>query len=131
MRKDFQLPEEDVDSLENSGFAWQTVTDGGSHWVILDDYPVPAGYNVDKVKVALKIDAGYPVSQIDMAYFYPALSKLKGAPINALASQPIQGRIWQRWSRHRTGENPWRPGLDNISTHLNMVTYWLERELLK
>lgn len=131
LKRDFALPEEDTEYLDTNCFQWETLSEGGNNWVIIDNYPVPAGYNFEKVKVALKIDSGYPVAQIDMVYFLPALIKLKGAPVNALTTQVIAGKTWQRWSRHRTGENPWRPGLDNVGTHLNMVTYWLERELIK
>ena len=96
---------------------------------MIHGYPVPPGYNVTSVTAALKIDAGYPVSQIDMVYFLPELALRSGKAIGALAHMQIDGRNWQRWSRHRTGENPWRPGLDNISTHIQMVNFWLEREL--
>src|SRR5689334_16896076 len=110
MRRDFILPEEDVEFLDASGHSWMTIQDGNGQWVIIKDYPVPEGYKKDRVDIALKIDAGYPVSQIDMVYFNPDLVRLDGNAIAALASQSINGEQWQRWSRHRTGENPWRPG---------------------
>lgn len=130
MRRDFALPEQDVDYLDSCGHRWETIQEGGM-WVIIYDYPVPEGYTIKLVNVALKIDAGYPVSQIDMAYFNPDLVRLDNLGIGALAIQGFMGRNWQRWSRHRTGENPWRPGLDDISTHLQMVSYWMEREIKK
>src|SRR5580692_11809399 len=102
MRRDFILPEEDVEFLQSCGLNWQTVLDAYGKWLIIDNYAVPQGYNIPKVNVALKIDPGYPVAQIDMAYFYPALVRLDGKPIAALTTQPINGAIWQRWSRHRT-----------------------------
>lgn len=129
MKRDFALPEQDNDFLENSGFTWETIREVTGNWVIIHDFPVPLGYNIDQVNVALKIDAGYPVSQIDMAYFNPDLCREDGKPIAALAIQPIQGIPWQRWSRHRTGENPWRVELDDISSHLQLVNYWMEREI--
>lgn len=131
MRRQYALPEEDVEYLESSGYKWETITDTGFSWVIIYDYPLPAGYNCQKVKVALRIDQGYPVSQIDMAYFDPPLQIANGRLPAALANQVIEGKIWQRWSRHRTGHNPWRPGVDNISTHLQLVAFWIERELKK
>ena len=82
------------------------------------------------ISAALKIDPGYPVAQIDMVYFDPPLQLVnKNRQPGALANQAILGKNWQRWSRHRTGHNPWRPGLDDISTHLLLVENWLEREL--
>jgi hypothetical protein len=132
MRRDFALPEQDNDFLEASGYNWDTLRDGHNNWVIIHNYPVPEGYNVTTVSVALKIDQGYPVSQIDMAYFFPKLSLRNGKVISASqANQIIIDNHFQRWSRHRTGQNPWRPGLDDISTQLNLVNFWLERELTK
>jgi hypothetical protein len=43
----------------------------------------------------------------------------------------LDGKQFQQWSRHRTGANPWRPGLDNVCTHLLLVNSWLEKELRK
>lgn len=131
MRRDFSLPEQDIEFLECSGFKWETIRHGAGCWLVIYNYPIPPGYNTNKVDLALKIDSGYPVSQIDMVYFTPDLVLTSGQPITALARQAIDGKNWQRWSRHRTGENPWRPGLDDISTHLQMVDFWIERELKK
>jgi hypothetical protein len=131
MRRDFSLIEEDLDFLTNLGLPWEAVRCTSGNWVVINDFPVPAGYNVTTATVALKIDAGYPVSQIDMAYFLPHLVLQSGTAIAAVTPTQIDGKNWQRWSRHRTGENPWRPGLDNISTHIQMVNFWLEREMIK
>ncbi len=117
--------------LTKLGLQWEAVRCSTGDWIMIYNYPVPAGYNVSVVTVGLKIDAGYPVSQIDMVYFFPALSLISQKGIGAITPANIDGKIWQRWSRHRTGENPWRPGLDNISTHIHMVNSWLERELKK
>ena len=116
-----------MEFLSQSGRRWETIRDAGE-WVIISDYPLPPGYNVSHATVALKIEGGYPVTQIDMVYFDPPLGRQDGKPIGALSPQPISGRQFQRWSRHRTGENPWRPGVDDISTHLSLVDFWLERE---
>jgi hypothetical protein len=131
MRRDFSLTEEDADFLITLNLPWETVRCGTGDWVMIHSYPVPEGYNMPQTIAALKIDAGYPVSQIDMVYFYPSLALVSGKTIGALTTTVIDGNIWQRWSRHRTGENPWRPGLDNIGTHVQLINFWLERELLK
>lgn len=131
MRKEFTLPEEDTEYLDSTSCKWECIKDGKHQWLLIHDYPVPKGYNVKKVKVAMRIDSGYPVSQIDMAYFFPALSLNSGKKIAALANKVIEGENWQRWSRHRTGQNPWRPGIDDVSTHLQLVNFWFEKELNK
>ena len=131
MKRQFQLPEQDVVYLEDLGLPWEAVNDGGMQWVLIHNFPVPPGYNVTDVSVAVKIETGYPRAQLDMAYFFPALIRLDGKGINAITLQMIDGKQYQRWSRHRTGENPWRDGVDDLSTHLTLVSYWFEQEFLK
>lgn len=131
MKRQFFLPENDTEFLNGLGLDWEAVLEANRHWIIIHNYPVPSGYNVSQVTVALFIPPGYPASQIDMAFFNPHLSRVDNRPIGALAFQPIDGLQFQRWSRHRTTANPWRPSIDDISTHLQLVDHWFERELLK
>jgi hypothetical protein len=131
MRRQFQLPEDDIIYLENSGLEWETVTSGGMYWVIIQNYPLPPGYQLDKTNVAIKIETGYPRTGLDMAYFHPPIVRKDGQLIGALSSQIIDGRTFQRWSRHRTAINPWREGVDDISTHLSLISFWFEQEFIK
>ncbi len=80
---------------------------------------------------ALRIEPNYPDTQIDMVYFSPSFTRADNKAIKAVTAQNFDGKIWQQWSRHRTGKNPWRPGVDDISTHLLLVDYWLKSELNK
>jgi hypothetical protein len=130
-RKEFLLPAADAAFLDGSGFSWETLSEGGRLWVVIRNWPVPDGYTIDKTDVALLIEGGYPIAQIDMAYFHPHLHLNTGKSINALTHENIEEKTYQRWSRHRTDQNPWRPGLDDIAMHLVLVTNWLERETSK
>lgn len=130
MRRDFHLPQEDCNFLDELG-EWETVNSSGMQWVIINDYPVCPGYNVPRITVALKIETGYPRTQLDMAYFFPALHRKDGKPIRATTTQNIDGKSFQRWSRHRTAQNPWREGVDDISTHMSLVSFWFEQEFKK
>ena len=130
-RREFDLPAEDAEWLEACGMCYELVNDGAVPRVVLHDFPVPAGYNADAVSVNVRIETGYPDAQIDMAYFFPALVRLDGKPIGALCQDHFDGKVWQRWSRHRTGTNPWRPGIDNLATHFALVENWLQREIAK
>lgn len=131
MRRDFALPEEDMDWLTACGLQFELVLESGVQRVIVHDWPVPAGYNVAAVSVNVRIEPGYPDSQIDMAYFAPDLARADGQAIAALSPDQFDGRSWQRWSRHRTPANPWRPGIDNLATHFASIDDWLARELRK
>ncbi|ANN60694.1 MULTISPECIES: multiubiquitin domain-containing protein [Mesorhizobium] len=130
-RREFDLPAEDVEWLVATGLRYELVREGGVLRVVIYGYPVPPGYNVSAVDVNVRIDTGYPEAQIDMAYFYPELQRGDGRSIGALAAESFDGKVWQRWSRHRTPANPWRPGVDNLSTHFGLVDSWLSRELAK
>ena len=128
-RRQFKLPEEDVESIEAGAFPWETVVDGGAKWLIIHSYPIPEGYNHHTADLALRIPPSYPDDQIDMVYFSPPLALTSGRVIGQLSGVTIDGKGYQQWSRHRTPANPWRAGLDDIGTHLLQVDDWLRREL--
>lgn len=128
LRRQFVLGEDDQKALNARGQRWETVVEGNQRWLVIHDYPVGEGYNHSAVQTGLMIGTTYPDTQIDMVYFCPDLHRRDGRPVRALASHRFDGKTWQRWSRHRTSQNPWRPGIDNIATHLELVDYWLRRE---
>lgn len=130
MRRDFSLPPSDLEFLERFE-NWEAVNESNIMRVIIHGYPVPEGYNIQKVSLYLRIENTYPDTQIDMVYFHPPLSLNNNRRIVALSGDTFDGKNWQRWSRHRTASNPWRPGIDNIETHLLAVDEWLKRELQK
>ena len=107
------------------------VSEGGILRVVLHNHPVPPGYSVSEVSVNVRIDAGYPDAQIDMAYFHPDLALASGRPLGAISPDAFDARVWQRWSRHRTPTNPWRPGVDGLATHFALVKEWLHKEASK
>ena len=98
---------------------------------VRSDWIIPTGYNHSRVSLALLIPSNYSDSQIDMVYFLPALQRNDGKAIANLSNQNIRGEVWQRWSRHRTATNPWRPGVDDVASHLGLVDDWLRREFEK
>jgi hypothetical protein len=129
LHKTFHLPEGDENYLDSLGLPWETVRDRQTMWLLIHDWKLPNGYNVPSVSLALLIPPGYADSQLDMIYFRPALSRTDARTIGALSSQQICGETWQRWSRHRTAQNPWRAGIDEVASHLSLVDEWLRREL--
>ena len=128
-RREFELPSSDLEYLERRGLPWEAVIDGGVQWLVLHAQPVFGGYNHTAVSAALQLSPSYPDTQIDMVYFFPHLSLTNGKAIGQLSNHNFDGKTWQRWSRHRTGANPWRRGYDCLETHVLLVDEWLEREL--
>lgn len=128
VRRQFSLPEADVEYLNRRGLTWEAIRDGDTQWAFVHSWMLPSGYNHETVSIALLIPPSYPDSQIDMVYVKPALARSDGKPINNLSTQGIAGESWQRWSRHRTQNNPWRAGVDDIASHLGLVDDWFRRE---
>jgi hypothetical protein len=131
VRQDFQLPQDDRDWLEQLGTPFECVKENGVLRVVLHARPVPPGYQTTEVMTNVRIESGYPDTQIDMVYFYPPLRRLDGRPIGGVSDDTFDGKVWQRWSRHRTPANPWRPGIDSLATHFELVEEWLRREFRK
>jgi hypothetical protein len=130
-RRDFILLEEDEIYLNNLGLVWEAANIQGALWIFINDYMLPEGYNANKATLGIRMTPGYPTAQLDMIYFNPALSRADGQTIGALSLTQIDGKIFQQWSRHRTGTNPWRPDVDNLSTHVPLADAWLLLEFEK
>lgn len=132
LRRQFELPEEDRAFLDTYGCQWETVMDG-SCWLLLHDFPTRCdGYSSDAVTAAIRIETGYPKAALDMVYFHPAIYRKDGKPIGATqATQAIDGKIFQRWSRHYTPQNPWVIGEHSVETHVWAIEAWLLREFQK
>ncbi len=130
-RRQFALPEVDVQFLEDYQVEWETINDG-SQWVLLHRFPTGDGYNHTEVTTAIRLETGYPITPLDMVYFDPPLARTDGKSIPATThKQQIDGRTFQRWSRHRTPQNPWTPGVDSIESHIHLIEDWLQREFEK
>lgn len=131
LRRQFDLLEKDRIFLDEYGLPWESIIDG-SQWVLIHDFPTHEGYNHPSVTVAIRMETGYPNVELNMVYFFPALVRKDGRPIGATEStQPIEGKTYQRWSRHRTSQNPWKIGHDYIGTHIFLIEDWLAREFEK
>lgn len=131
LRQSFELLDNDAAFLKSRALVWETIVENNAKWVLVRNFPIPQGYNVNEAEIALMLSDSYPTTQIDMVYVDPPLCLISGAPIGALSIEMHDGRSFQRWSRHRTGVNPWRPELDDFSTHIGLVEEWFEKETRK
>jgi hypothetical protein len=132
LRRQFDLPPADQTILDEYGYPWETIVDGTQQWVLIHEFPTHDGYNVERVTAAIRMETGYPNTELNMVYFFPALARKDGKPIKATeAMQALDGKSFQRWSRHRTSQNPWKIGRDNLGTHVILIEDWLAREFEK
>jgi hypothetical protein len=114
--------------LDAGGFVWETILAGGTRWLLVHEFKLPARFTQPSTSVAVAIPSGYATTQLDMAYFYPPVQRTDNKQIpRTEASQQIDGKNWQRWSRHYTPQNPWKAGEYNTVTHLHLIQHWLER----
>lgn len=104
---------------------------GNSDWIILRSLKLPKGFNVEVADAAILIPASYPIGGLDMIYFFPPLSRTDNKPIGALTNQIIEGKSYQRWSRHRVSENKWNPETDDIASHVDLMLNCLTEEFKK
>lgn len=125
-RLSFRLLPQDEAHLGRLGLRWETVCEGARRWLLLHAYPLPHGYNVPNVDIAIDIPASYPGAQLDMFYCNPPLARANGTrPLQTEHSELILGVNHQRWSRHRR----WDSARDTLATHLTLVDESLRREI--
>lgn len=130
-RRDAPVLDQDRLFLDQYGLSWEVIVEG-STWVLLHGFPLPAGYTATHVTLAIRLEDGYPLTHLDMMYVFPAIARSDGKPIAQVqAMQPLDGKQFQRWSRHRTGGNPWVPGEDSLETHIYLVEDFFVSELAK
>jgi len=132
LRRAFLLPPEDLEFLDARGLAWEALIEGNLRWVLLHKFPIPQGYNVSEADIAIQLPDSYPSTQLDMVYVFPALGLARGRPIGAAdVRQSLDGQSYQRWSRHRTPDNPWRSNIDYLGTHVGLIEEWFLKETKK
>lgn len=130
MARQFAVLEGDESFLDGTFPVWETITDAERHWLIVRGYPVPPGYTVSSIDLALLVPPNYPQAEIDMFYVDPPLRLVSGVAIPCTeATEQIAGRSFQRWSRHRGPGSRWNPAKDNMVTHLALVEEAIAKEV--
>ncbi|WP_297447186.1 multiubiquitin domain-containing protein [Acidiferrobacter sp.] len=132
--RQFDLLEIDERFLNGLGLFWETIVDNtvanqSRRWLLIHNYPVPAGFTVDHALLALEIPLTYPGAQIDMFYTSPPLALTSGRAIDRTqVSATLLGAPFNGWSRHRGAQSRWSPVSDNVSTHLALVESAMAKE---
>lgn len=130
MRREFVFgDEEETAYLDMLSPDWETIQSGGLKWLLIHKFPIPEGYTVKQATAAIHIPSEYPYAKLDMVYFYPKIERVDGQAIRCTECQRvIDGKSYQRWSRHYSSKNDWIPGADSIVTHCMAIQEWLARE---
>ncbi len=130
LRREFLFGNEDTEYLNVNHPGWESILNGCQRWLLLNNFKIPAGYTIHECTVAISIPANYPSQPLDMAYFFPYIHRKDGQVIRQTdSSMIIDGKSFQRWSRHYSSQNPWIPDESNIATHIMAIRDWLDRAL--
>jgi Prokaryotic E2 family E len=114
------LTEEDAAFLRSTGWRFETKPDGEGVALIIYEYPLPAGYSIERSDLLLRLPRGFPDAAPDMFWFSPEVRYAGGSGPPATGERlDLEGRTWQRWSRHLA--TAWRPGIDNLQTYLRLI----------
>lgn len=113
-----ELPEIDIEFLEEKGYKYQLVAYQAGIYLIVQNFDFPEAYNTQVADVMIMIPAGYPNSPLDMFWTYPSI-KLKDGnwPAASAHHETHNGQSWQRWSRHIE----WRPNIDNLRSFFSSM----------
>ncbi|MFM0047506.1 multiubiquitin domain-containing protein [Paraburkholderia sediminicola] len=126
----FALLDIDEAHLDRLGLRWETIIEANRRWLLLHDYPLPAGYTVTDTKLALEIPPTYPGAQIYGFYGYPPLALACGRTIQSTQLRGVLlGVEYHGWSRYRGPAAPWNPATDNVATQLALVDAALAKEV--
>jgi hypothetical protein len=116
----------DQGALDDLGYAYDVVSDGGFVSVVLKDVAMPSGIDPRVSSILLRLPPGFPDAAPDMFWLDPPVKGPAGRVIPGTESvQSFLGRTWQRWSRHI--QHQWRPGVDSLGTYIAYVRHCLNQ----
>ncbi len=129
-RRDFALLDADAEYLDRLKLRWESIEeDDQRRWLVIHNYPVPAGYAVSRTLLALEVPPTYPAAQIYGFYVYPPLQLTSGREIPSTQMRgTIRKKEFHGWSRNR-GAVGWNPAVDNVVTQLALVEAALAKEV--
>ena len=131
MRREFQLPNEDVRFLDSRSLPWEAVLQGSERWVLIHDHPLPDGYCVRRgaardLASAVELDAALDDSQrLGPSFFAEARSSSRDELAETLADPEAHHYLVERGgaavAQCITFPLPARRGSFDMSLHLSAV----------
>ena len=116
-----KLPEPDIAFLEHAGIPHRVFEEGGMLNVELLEFTLPDGLNAGRANVLFRLSPSYPDTPPDMWWVIPHLTPVGGGQIPATeVIETIDGRSWQRWSRH-LDPSLWRSGIDGLESYVRLL----------
>lgn len=101
---------------------FEEADEAGFHCVVIKNFPLPAGYQVQSTDLLLRLPPGFPDAAPDMWWCDPPI-RIAATQAFPPASELIEnylGRQWQRFSRHfQPGQ--WKPGRSGVESFLAVI----------
>jgi hypothetical protein len=115
------LLQPDKDFLVRKGYRYETFQHGAMLALIIFDFPLPSGYQIDRANLLILLPGGFPEAAPDMWWFDPWVRLANGSdPASASVIEQIGGRSWQRFSRHFGGVR-WMAGRSGVESYVTLI----------
>jgi hypothetical protein len=122
------LPERDRSFLDRKDYKYSVQRADQQTCLTINDFPLPAGFNVANCELLIRLPAGWPDATPDMFWVRPNLTVSGATPAQAQVHEQLLGLAWQRFSRHLTS-GQWRPGLDDLEAWMTWITRSLHQDV--
>ena len=93
---------------------------GGWSSLVISDYPLPANFTPNRVKLLVKLPPGFPDAAPDMFWVRPAVRTADGCLPRSTCNERLLGKEWQRFSWH-LAPGAWKPGVSTLRDFLRCV----------
>lgn len=110
----------DADTTGFDGVIKSLPQPGGWTFLVLEGFPLPAGYRPPSTSVLVKLPSTFPDAQPDMFWVKPAVTLANGAAPNGTSTERLLGEDWQRFSWHLQ-PGAWKPGLSTLRDYIRCV----------
>ena len=110
--------EAEIEAFRQNGSELDVREADGLIYIIVKNYPLPAGYNKQHTRLLLKIPLSYPNGSPDMFWVDPDLRLVLGGSQANTSIENVLGESWLRYSWHPL---KWNPVLDNLNTFTEFV----------
>ena len=130
LRREYFLPEEDVQFLDSLGLEWEAIQDGNARAVVLYGFLMPQPFQPELLNLKIKVPQDYTSgAALDMFFTDINVTRTDGKVIPRITESTVfDGKKWWQWSRHYPRNTTWRPGINTLATHISYVYHILEQE---
>ena len=129
-RRDFHLPEEDIQYLDGLGLEWEAIQEGNTRGVVLYGFHMPQPFQPERLNLKIMMSQDYTSgAALDMFFTDAQVTRSDGKEIDRLTeSHHFNSRKWWQWSRHYPQNATWRPGVNTLATHISYIQHILDEE---